>query len=73
MFYRNPVTCSYLSIDLRTRGEILRCPAESDIALHTPLPPLEPEEVAALTEKLYSLSDSLAFWFGHCNFKTSWF
>jgi len=49
-----------LLVDLRTFEEVEDCPSESDLILDTPLPPLSPEDVADLTESLYSLTSDMS-------------
>lgn len=51
----NPGCDHFLTIDLRTPQEIDKCPAESDIILNIPLPPLSPEQIEDTVVKVYKV------------------
>jgi rhodanese-related sulfurtransferase len=60
-YWHNPDPCDqFIVVDLRTYPEIEACPAESDVVLNVPLPPMRPEEIAIMTEQLYDLTDAMA-------------
>jgi len=59
--YNPEETCDhFLTIDLRTYPEVEACPAKSDIVLNIPQPPMPPEVVGVLAEKLYQITHSMS-------------
>lgn len=60
-YWWNPDTgCDqFIVVDLRTHEEVMSCPAESDMVLNVPKPPLEPEEIAEMTRQLYRITDRM--------------